>query len=54
MKYQDINSKTIDKWVEQGWQRGQPIDHETYVNAKNGNWDVVLTPTKCTKNGLVN
>ena len=46
MSYTDINAKTIDRWVDEGWQWGQPIDHLQYVNAKNGHWDVVLTPTK--------
>ena len=44
--YTDINSRTIDKWVEDGWEWGKPIDHETYVKAKNGDWSVLLTPTK--------
>ena len=42
--YQEINAETIDRWVEEGWEWGQPISHETYLNAKNGNWDVLLTP----------
>lgn len=46
MKYQEINSKTIDRWCDEGWEWGQPISHETYNNAKNGEWDVLLTPTK--------
>ncbi len=46
MNYQDINIKTIEKWIAEGWEWGTPIDHETYVNALNGQWDVVLTPTK--------
>ena len=46
MDYQDINAQVIDRWVEEGWEWGTPIDHETYVNAQNGQWDVVLTPTK--------
>ena len=46
MNYTEINSKTIDRWVEEGWEWGKPIDHETYENAKNGVWDVGLTPTK--------
>ena len=46
MDYQDINSKTIDRWIEEGWEWGIPIDHETYVKAQNGEWDVFLTPTK--------
>jgi SAM-dependent methyltransferase len=45
-KYQDINSKTIDKWVDEGWKWSLPISPEEYENAKKGNWDVVLTPTK--------
>lgn len=44
--YQDINAKTIDRWVEEGWIWGVPITHEEYVNAQKGNWSVVLTPTK--------
>lgn len=43
--YQDINKETIDKWVEQGWEWAKSISHEEYVNAKNGIWDVLLTPT---------
>lgn len=46
MNYQDINAKAVDSWVEDGWEWGTPIDHETYRNAKNGDWNVVLTPTK--------
>jgi len=36
MNYTDINSKTIDQWVEDGWEWGKPIDHETYEKAKQG------------------
>lgn len=46
MNYQDINAATIDRWIEEGWEWGQPISHETYVKAMEGQWDVVLTPTK--------
>ncbi|MBR3264346.1 MAG: class I SAM-dependent methyltransferase [Erysipelotrichaceae bacterium] len=46
MDYQDINAKTIDKWVNDGWTWGIPIDHETYINATKGEWDVKLTPNK--------
>lgn len=46
MDYQDINAQVIDRWVEEGWEWGVPIDHETYVKAQDGQWDVVLTPTK--------
>ena len=44
--YTDINAETIDRWVEEGWEWGVPIDHETYQKALRGEWDVVLTPTK--------
>ena len=44
--YQDINARTIDRWVEEGWEWGRPISHEVYEEAKHGRWDVLLTPTK--------
>lgn len=43
--YTDINSETIDRWVEEGWEWGQKIDHNTYVRATQGDWFVLLTPT---------
>lgn len=46
MNYQDINSETIDRWVDEGWEWGIPITHETYLKARGGDWDVLLTPTK--------
>ena len=46
MNYTDINAKTIDRWVEQGWEWGTPITHEDFIKAINGEWNVVLTPTK--------
>lgn len=46
MRYQDINAQVIDRWVEEGWEWGVPVSHEVYVAAKEGKWDVVLTPTK--------
>ncbi len=45
-KYQDINASTIDQWVREGWTWGIPITSETYRKALNGEWEVVLTPTK--------
>ncbi|MBR6007335.1 MAG: class I SAM-dependent methyltransferase [Clostridia bacterium] len=45
-RYQDINAETIDRWIDEGWEWGVPIDTETFRRAKNGDWDVVLTPTK--------
>jgi ubiquinone/menaquinone biosynthesis C-methylase UbiE len=44
--YTNINSKIIDTWVENGWEWSVPISHEDYVKAKNGEWNVLLTPTK--------
>ncbi len=46
MNYIDINAKTIDSWVKNGWEWGMSIDHECYINALNGYWNVLLTPTK--------
>ncbi|MEG1209395.1 MAG: class I SAM-dependent methyltransferase [Oscillospiraceae bacterium] len=45
-KYTDINSQFFDKWIQSGWEWGQPISHEIYEKAKNGDWFVLLTPTK--------
>ncbi len=45
-KYQDINSSVIDKWVDEGWEWSIPVSHEAFLDAKNGQWDVVLTPNK--------
>ena len=45
-RYQDINARTIDRWIAEGWEWGKPIDHATYVRAASGDWDVVLTPLK--------
>ncbi len=44
--YQDINSKTVDHWVENGWEWGIPVSHEQFLSAKKGDWSIVLTPTK--------
>ena len=45
-RYQDINAETIDRWVNEGWEWGRPIDHATYEAAERGEWEVRLTPTK--------
>jgi SAM-dependent methyltransferase len=44
--YTAINAKTIDEWVLKGWQWGRPLSHEDFLKAKNGSWDIVLTPSK--------
>lgn len=46
MNYQDINAATVDRWIEEGWEWGTPISHEVYLNAQDGQWDMLLTPTK--------
>lgn len=46
MKYSEINAKTIDKWIEEGWEWGVPLTHEKYVDALDGKWSMLLTPTK--------
>lgn len=43
--YQNINKETIDRWVEAGWEWGTSISHRQFEDAKNGKWEVVLTPT---------
>ena len=45
-EYQDINAATIDRWVDEGWEWGRPLSHESFERAKRGDWDVLLTPTK--------
>ena len=40
------NSKTIDRWADEGWEWSIPITHEVYEKASKGEWDVGLTPTK--------
>lgn len=46
MDYTKINSETIDKWIDEGWEWSIPITHEAFLNAKNGDWNMLLTPTK--------
>ena len=44
--YQDANAAVIDRWVAEGWEWGKPVDHQTYLQAQDGQWSVLLTPTK--------
>lgn len=44
--YQDINARVISSWISSGWQWGIPVGHETFKRAQNGDWEVLLTPTK--------
>jgi SAM-dependent methyltransferase len=45
-RYTEINSKTIDSWVSGGWEWGTPVTKEVCDLARQGIWDVVLTPLK--------
>ena len=45
-EYTNINSEVVDRWVDNGWEWSRPVDHETFLKAKAGEWAVVLTPTK--------
>lgn len=44
--FTDINAATIDSWVDGGWEYGQPISHEEFLRAKQGDWNIFLSPTK--------
>ena len=46
MDYQRLNAEIISTWCREGWEWGQPISHEIYEKAKEGQWGVYLTPTK--------
>ena len=46
MDYQKINANTIDQWCREGWEWGRPISHEDFLRAKDGDWQVFLTPTR--------
>lgn len=44
--YQDVNVETISRWIEAGWEWGRPISHEEFLRAREGDWQILLTPTK--------
>jgi len=46
MECTEINVKTIDAWVADGWEWGVPISHDVFAAAQSGAWDVLLTPVK--------
>lgn len=46
MNYTDKNAETIDRWIDNGWEWGIPISHQDFTKVKQGDWDVLLTPTK--------
>lgn len=45
-RYSDVNARTITRWIDEGWEWGQPIDHDAFERAKAGEWSVKPTPTK--------
>lgn len=45
-EYTRVNAATIDRWVEGGWEWGIPLSREAFAAAQNGQWGVLLTPTK--------
>lgn len=44
MRYQDINAETIDRWIDEGWEWGVPVSPEACRRAREGDWQVLLTP----------
>ena len=44
--YTELNAKTIDKWVDRGWEWGIPVSPEACAKARSGQWDVFLTPIR--------
>ena len=44
--YTDLNARIIDSWIAEGWEWGTPISHERYLAALEGDWTMVLTPTR--------
>ena len=46
MGYQEKNIQTIERWIEEGWRWGIPIDHATFERAKRGDFEMLLTPTR--------
>lgn len=44
--YTQLNAATIDRWVDGGWEWGRPISHQEFLQAGEGRWQMLLTPTK--------
>jgi hypothetical protein len=36
VSYQDENVAALTRWIKEGWEWGKPIDHATYLKAKQG------------------
>ena len=45
-KYTLLNAAAIDSWNAAGWEWGVPTEHDAFLRAKDGDWQVLLTPTK--------
>lgn len=44
--YTAMNIETIESWIEDGWKWGIPISMEEYLLAKEGKFNLLLTPNK--------
>ena len=44
--YTDLNAKTIDQWIAEGWAWGIPVSHEAYLAAQKGAPQIRLTPNR--------
>lgn len=46
MDYTKENAQVINGWVTDGWEWGIPISSEIFAEAKQGRWEMVLTPNR--------
>lgn len=46
MNYTKENAQVINGWVTDGWEWGIPISSEIFAEAKQGRWEMVLTPNR--------
>jgi SAM-dependent methyltransferase len=44
--YTGVNARTIDRWVEAGWEWGRPLSPEGFAKIKTGAWAVYLSPQR--------
>jgi len=44
--YTHLNAQTIDRWIDDGWIWGQPITPPDCDKVRQGDWNVLLTPTR--------
>lgn len=43
--YRDVNARVIGSWIAEGWEWGTPVSHDDYLRAREGSWEILLTPT---------